>query len=134
MVEEAPAQPSRNEEVQKASELSSSSLMKKVKAKIRAGPKNSDMPASPSETTRPERMEPELPPRARRTVDRFCQAHGFSNPLQVDPNVPGKKHSGYPKKNSGETDGLGAAITSSERKYFKWPLQEVGSRLQASMK
>ncbi|OAV91459.1 hypothetical protein PTTG_27946 [Puccinia triticina 1-1 BBBD Race 1] len=87
MIEEASPQPSRNQDI---SEPQSSSLMKKVKDKIRTGPKNYDK-LSPSEDTCPEAMESALPSRVQKRVDRFCQAHGFSNPLKTDsPHVPGR--------------------------------------------
>ncbi|KNZ59352.1 hypothetical protein VP01_1751g5 [Puccinia sorghi] len=89
MVDEAPSsQPAGQdrEEVSANPEAaqSSSNIIKRLKEKIRhLGPKD-DKPLSPGQESRRRDAagaEPELPSRARKRVDRFCQAHGFSNPL-----------------------------------------------------
>ncbi|KAH9440527.1 hypothetical protein MJO29_016353 [Puccinia striiformis f. sp. tritici] len=94
MVEEAPpCQPPRNEDMEQPSPKTEGiSLMKKFKAKIRTVT-NDHVKLSPNENTSPKGIEQDLPSRARKTVDRFCQAHGFSNPLKDNPTSPGKQHS-----------------------------------------
>ncbi|PLW50517.1 hypothetical protein PCASD_01411 [Puccinia coronata f. sp. avenae] len=90
MVQEAPARPSCKEEVQKIPESQGSSIIKKFKEKICNGP-GSNKKIAHGQNPRPDPIEPKLPSRARKTVDRFCQAHGFSNPLEENLTGPGMK-------------------------------------------